>query len=205
MAGCSLAAPGLVSQVSGVAPVFQYTRPHSDDYFGIQMTYVQAGATCYGVNSIPKFTPVIQNTAVGFTRTCQFQTAPQYTGIYCPAAPVNAIPDGQLTVTFKGYTGAANTAPIPFTASFGPSPAAKTVTSTVSSTQTATQTSTAPGPFASTVTANGKYMLFVYSLTAKVSPLKRLQAALPPLSRLETVLLLPRLFTHQTLPSQRPT
>ena len=164
MAGCSLAAPGLVSQVSGVAPVFQYTRYHSDDYFGIQMTYLQAGATCYGVNSIPRFTPVIQNTAIGFTRTCQFETAPQYTGIYCPSAPVNQIPDGTLTVTFKGYTGAPNTAPVPFTASFGPSPAAKTVSNTVYSTQTATQTATAPGPFASTATANGEFMLIVQTL-----------------------------------------
>lgn len=155
MSGCSLVAPGLVAQVSGQAPIFEYVRPHTSDYFGVQVTYVQSASTCYGVNSIPRFTPIIQNTAAGYTKTCQFLTTTSYTGIFCTGAPVTEIPDGQLTVSFKGYTGSANAAPIPFTASFGPSPAAATVTNTATVTATATQTSTVGGGFASTSTVNG--------------------------------------------------
>lgn len=155
MSGCSLVAPGLVAQVSGQAPIFEYVKPHTSDYFGVQLTYLQGTSTCYGVNSIPTFTPIIQNTAAGYTKTCQFLTTTSYTGIFCTGAPVTNIPDGQLTVTFRGYTGGANTAPIPFTASFGPSPAAATVTKTATATTTATHTNTVAGRAASTSTVNG--------------------------------------------------
>jgi hypothetical protein len=155
MAGCSLVAPGLVAQVSGQTPIFQYVRPHTSDYFGVQMTYLQSTTTCYGQNSIPRFTPIIQNTAAAYTKTCQFLTTTSYTGIFCTGAPISEIPDGHLTVTFKGYTGSSVTAPIPFTASFGPSPAAATTTRTATVTATAVQTDTVGGGFASTSTVNG--------------------------------------------------
>ncbi|KAF2443067.1 hypothetical protein P171DRAFT_433411 [Karstenula rhodostoma CBS 690.94] len=167
MSGCSFVAPGLVAQVSGQAPIFNYVEPHTSDYFGLQMNYLQSTSTCYGVNSIPEFTPIIQNTAAGYTKTCQFLAAESSTGILCTGAPVTEIPDGKLTVTFQGYTGNANTAPIPFTASFGPSPAAATTTNTATVIEIATQTSTVDGEFASTSTVDGG---FATTVTASGGP-----------------------------------
>lgn len=148
MSGCSLISPELPAQVSGQSPIFQYDKNHTSDYFGVQVNYLQSTTTCYGQNSVPTFTPIIQNFESNYTRTCQFSSSASYTSILCTDAPVNAIPDGHLTISFRGYTGDANTAPIPFTASFGPSPAVERATIT------ATVTSPAGG---SNSTANGTY------------------------------------------------
>ncbi|KAF1965445.1 hypothetical protein BU23DRAFT_25044 [Bimuria novae-zelandiae CBS 107.79] len=158
MSGCSLVANELVAQINGQIPVFQYTKSHADGFFGIQMTYLRTASTCYSsLYGTPAFTPVIQNTAAGYTKTCRFLTAPLYTGIFCTAAPLSAIPDGPLTVTFRGFTGPAATAPIPFTASFGPSPGPVTSTVTARVTQRITQTSIVAGGYASTSTVNGGF------------------------------------------------
>jgi hypothetical protein len=157
MAGCSLFASGLPAQVSGQPPIFEFTQPYSDNYFGVQLTYLQNAATCYGTNSIPRFTPVIQNTDAKYTRTCDFLTTPSYTGLFCTKAPVSEIPDGTLTISFKGYTGAAHTAPIPFKAVFGRSPAPKTESNDVVKTTTTTKVDYVAGKHQYTSTVTGKY------------------------------------------------
>ncbi|KAJ4309180.1 hypothetical protein N0V94_009043 [Neodidymelliopsis sp. IMI 364377] len=100
MTSCSLVANGLVSQYNGQVPTFSYRQTgHSDDYFGIQMTYMNGASTCY--SGRPSFTPVIQNTAAGFSVQCQFVISNAYSGIYCPNALVTNIPNGVLTVSYK--------------------------------------------------------------------------------------------------------
>ncbi|KAJ4383216.1 hypothetical protein N0V86_001260 [Didymella sp. IMI 355093] len=155
MTSCSLVAPGLVPDVSGAVPTFSYSRNgHYGDYFGVQMTYLNGQSTCYQTGALPGFTPVIKNTAAGYSVQCQFITqGSAYTGIYCPPASVTSIPDGVLTVSYINSR-AGQPTPIPFYATFGPSPLPRAVTATTGAVATSTATSTLtvnPG-FASTAT-----------------------------------------------------
>ncbi|KAF1930295.1 uncharacterized protein M421DRAFT_49643, partial [Didymella exigua CBS 183.55] len=149
MTSCSLYASGLVPDVNGAVPTFSYRRDgHSNDYFGVQMTYLRGQSTCYQTGVKPSFTPVVQNTAARFSANCEFGIQPSgYTGIFCPAVPVTNIPDGVFTVSYINLAQGLPT-PIPFLATFGPSPAPRAVTATAGAVTTSTSTSTstvAPG------------------------------------------------------------
>ncbi|KAH5342740.1 hypothetical protein HBI49_230590 [Parastagonospora nodorum] len=46
--GCSFVAPGLVGPSNGATPTFSYRHTsHSDDYLGVQMTFMTGTQTCY--------------------------------------------------------------------------------------------------------------------------------------------------------------
>ncbi|KAH5656121.1 hypothetical protein HBI51_048130 [Parastagonospora nodorum] len=73
--GCSFVAPGLVGPSNGATPTFSYRHTsHSDDYFGVQMTFMTGTQTCYG--AMPTFTPYITNSQAQFSRNCIWNYSP---------------------------------------------------------------------------------------------------------------------------------
>ena len=184
MAGCSFVASGLVAELSGQPPIFEYTTPYSDNYFGVQLTYMQNSATCYGVNSVPQFTPIIQNTDAKYTKTCQFLSTTSYTGIFCSSAPVAEIPEGTLTISFKGYTGHPHTAPIPFKASFGHKPVPRTETKEATKTATTTKVEWESGKHGHKSTITGRHLILLLPRLINLQNLTSQQALILTPSRL---------------------
>ncbi|KAF2030878.1 hypothetical protein EK21DRAFT_88595 [Setomelanomma holmii] len=151
--GCSFVASDLVSEYSGQVPTFSYrATSHSDDYFGVQMTFLTGTSTCYGAT--PSGTPYITNSAAGFSRDClwNYIASQEYTALVCTAS-VTDIPDGPLTISYEGVAADAAQSPMPFVATFGPSPTAQvTTTSTTTSILDVIATSTASADPITTVT-----------------------------------------------------